>query len=75
MARCFAASFVSVPALGCTTIFGIAAPVTLTTNANGVVTAARIDTAPLASIPAGKIGQDQADEDGGCGGDGDGYGD
>lgn len=35
MARCFAASFVPVLALGCTTIFGIAAPVTLTTDANG----------------------------------------
>ena len=55
MAQRFAASFEPVPALGCTTIFGIAAPVTLTTDANGVVTAARIDTAPLASILAGKI--------------------
>jgi len=55
MAQRFATSFGPVPALGCTTIFGIAAPVTLTTDANGVVTAARIDTAPLASILAGKI--------------------
>jgi hypothetical protein len=54
MARCFAASFGAVPALGCTTIFGIAALVTLITDANGVVTAARIDTASLASILAGK---------------------
>ena len=67
MAQRFAASFGPVPALGCTTIFGIAAPITLTTDVNGVVTAARIDTAPLASILAGKIKPTKTRA---CGGDG-----
>ncbi|OCK75323.1 hypothetical protein K432DRAFT_362278 [Lepidopterella palustris CBS 459.81] len=55
MAQRFAASFGPVPALGCTTIFGIQNPVTLTTDAAGVVTAATINTAPLQSILAGQI--------------------
>src|SRR5262249_52333894 len=50
MAQRFAASFGPVPALGCNDTFGISNPVTLTMDANGVVTAATINTNVLQQV-------------------------
>jgi len=48
MANRFATSFGPVPSLGCQTIFGLAtSPVSQTTDGNGVVISASIDTAIL----------------------------
>ncbi|KAE9364410.1 hypothetical protein N431DRAFT_355180 [Stipitochalara longipes BDJ] len=56
MANRFATSFGPVPALGCQTIFGIAdSPVNQTTDGNGVVIAATINTQVLQDILDGKI--------------------
>lgn len=56
MANRFAASFGPAPALGCETIFGLKdSPVAQQSDANGVVTAATINTAILQSILSGKI--------------------
>ncbi|RAO71874.1 uncharacterized protein BHQ10_007886 [Talaromyces amestolkiae] len=55
MAQRFSQSFGPVPALGCQTIFGVDNPVTLTTDGNGIVTNAKINTAVLSSILAGQI--------------------
>ncbi|KIW00168.1 uncharacterized protein PV09_08210 [Verruconis gallopava] len=54
LAQRFAQSFGPAPALGCTTIFGLANnPVTLKMDGNGVVTAATINTQILQSILSG----------------------
>jgi hypothetical protein len=55
MANRFATSFGPVPALGCQTIFGIDSPVNQTTDGNGVVIAATINTQVLQDILDGKI--------------------
>jgi hypothetical protein len=50
LAQRFSLSFGPVPALGCTTIFGVANPVTLTMNGQCIVTAAKINTQVLQNI-------------------------
>jgi hypothetical protein len=56
MANRFATSFGPAPSLGCQTIFGIAdSPVNQTTDGNGVVIAATINTKVLQDIVDGKI--------------------
>jgi hypothetical protein len=56
LAQRFAASFGPVPALGCQTIFGLqSSPVTMSTDTNGVVTAASINTNVLQQILNGQI--------------------
>jgi hypothetical protein len=56
LAQRFAASFGPVPALGCQEIFGLQNnPVTMTTDGNGVVTAATINTQVLQQIFSGQI--------------------
>ncbi|KAH8693546.1 hypothetical protein BGW36DRAFT_300942 [Talaromyces proteolyticus] len=55
LAQRFAAAFGPLPALGCTTIFGVDNPVTLTTDGNGVVTAAVINTKTCNNILRGQI--------------------
>jgi hypothetical protein len=56
MANRFATSFGPAPSLGCQTIFGLAdSPVNQTTDGNGVVIAATINTQVLQSIVDGQI--------------------
>lgn len=55
LAQRFSGSFGPAPALGCTTIFGINNPVTLTMDGNGVVTQATINSGMCTAILNGVI--------------------
>lgn len=55
LAQRFSTAFGPAPSLGCTTIFGINSPVTLTMDGNGVVTQATINTGMCTAILNGVI--------------------
>ncbi|KIJ65781.1 hypothetical protein HYDPIDRAFT_186942 [Hydnomerulius pinastri MD-312] len=60
LAMRFSASFGPAPGLGCTQLLNIANPVTLTTDGNGIVTAATINTQVLQQIFGGLTGTTSA---------------